>query len=149
MKKQKIIFFALLISLWATGISVLAQVTVDIEKQTANKGLLSGISSACAESGQCTLVDFMVVVKNIFLLLRQIAFWIAVGFGIYGGITLIISQGNPSKIKSGKNIILAAFIGLMIVYGVSLIINIILLAINKQPINLEQIWNPQIIFVNG
>ncbi|MGB9847695.1 MAG: hypothetical protein ACPLKV_00530 [Minisyncoccia bacterium] len=143
MKKEIIIFSLILIFLFVTQITVFAQVKIDVEKQTADKGLLSGIASACYESGQCTLIDFMIVVSNIFRLLREIAFWAAVGFGIYGGINLIISQGNPSKIKSGRNIIMAAFVGLMIVFGVSLIINIALLALSKKPITIEYIWTPQ------
>ena len=36
---------------------------------------------------------------------------------VYGGITLAISMGNPEKVKKGGEILLAALIGLAIVFG--------------------------------
>lgn len=40
---------------------------------------------------------------------------IAFGLMIYGGITLMTANGDPSKIKMGKNILLYAILGLLIV----------------------------------
>jgi len=98
----------------------------------AISSLVEGVG--CIDSGNCGFQD-------VFLMLRQIAFWIAIGFGIYGGIRLILSQGNPNNIKQGRGIIIAAFVGLVIVYGVSLILNTVLLFITGQSINLSNIWS--------
>lgn len=42
---------------------------------------------------------------------------------IYGGLILIISQGNPEKIKKGTDAMVAAAIGLIIVFGAYLLIS--------------------------
>jgi hypothetical protein len=105
----------------------------------AISSLVEGVG--CIDSGNCGFQDLLAVIRNVFLMLRQIAFWIAIGFGIYGGIRLILSQGNPNNIKQGRGIIIAAFVGLVIVYGVSLILNTVLLLITGQSINLSNIWS--------
>lgn len=146
MKKIVIINIILLSLIFITEI-VFAQggTTISVER-TTGAGLLSGIKSECYHSGQCDLSDVMIVIKNVFLLLRQIAFWVAVGFGIYGGLRLVLSQGSSKNIEASRKIIFGAFIGLMIVYGVSLILNTVLLILTDRPINLQNIWNPQIIY---
>jgi len=105
----------------------------------AISSLVEGVG--CIDSGNCGFQDLLAVVKNLFLILRQIGFWAAIGFGIYGGIRLTLSQGNPNNIKQARGIIIAAFVGLVIVYGVSLILNTVLLIIAGQSINFSNIWS--------
>lgn len=43
---------------------------------------------------------------------------------VYGGVTFLISAGNPEKVKDGINAIKAAVIGLLITFASVLIINV-------------------------
>jgi len=79
------------------------------------------------------------VIANVFHLLRQIAFYAAIGFGLYGGIRMIVSQGKPEGVKAGQKIIEAAFIGLIIAYGASFIINIVCTILLGYPLTLGNI----------
>jgi len=42
---------------------------------------------------------------------------------VYGGFTLILSQGSPEKVKKGGEIIVAAVIGLVIVFGAYMLVS--------------------------
>lgn len=55
-----------------------------------------------------------------------IAVIIALAYLIYGGIRWIMSQGDKSKVQDARNHIIAAIIGLIIVFLAYFIINIIL-----------------------
>jgi len=117
-----------------------AQIGIEVGT-TTGEGLFAGVPDRCLNEGQCVFSDLLIVVHNVFNLLRQIAFWVAVGFGIYGGMRLITAEGKPANITAGQKIILTAFVGLMIVYGVSLIINIVLLLLTHKQINIDNIWS--------
>jgi len=122
-----------------------APVTVTVEE--TGSGLLEGVATTCRESGQCNFGHILIVIANVFHLLRQIAFYAAIGFGLYGGIRMIVSQGKPEGVKEGKpegvkagqKIIEAAFIGLIIVYGASFIINIVCTILLGYPLTLGNI----------
>lgn len=55
-----------------------------------------------------------VVVANIVEIMLRLGGLIAVGFIIYGGISYIISQGNPERITQAKDTIVNAVVGLVI-----------------------------------
>ena len=116
-----------------------APVTVTVEE--TGGGLLKGVASTCTELGQCNFGHILIVIANIFHLLRQIAFYAAIGFGLYGGIRMIVSQGKPEGVKAGQKIIEAAFIGLIITYGASFIINIVCTILLGYPLTLGNILN--------
>lgn len=63
-----------------------------------------------------------VIINAIFV----IAVIIALAYLIYGGIRWIMSQGDKSKVQDARNHIIAAVIGLIIVFLAYFIINIIL-----------------------
>lgn len=114
-------------------------VTTTVEK--TGGGLLEGVPTSCTEVGNCNFSDVLRVITNVFHLLRDIAFYAAIGFGLYGGIRMIISQGKPEGVKAGQKIIEAAFIGLIIAYGASFIINIVCTILLGYPLTLNNILN--------
>ncbi len=114
-----------------------APVTVTVEETGGE--LLEGVATTCRESGQCNFGHILIVIANVFHLLRQIAFYAAIGFGLYGGIRMIVSQGKPEGVKAGQKIIEAAFIGLIIAYGASFIINIVCTILLGYPLTLGNI----------
>lgn len=50
---------------------------------------------------------------------------LALGVFIYGGFVLILSEGSPDKIKQGTGAMVAAFIGLAVVFGAYALVRIL------------------------
>lgn len=59
------------------------------------------------------------IVKYLFTIIGALALIMFV----YGGFTLILSQGSPDKVKKGGEIIVAAVIGLVIVFGAYMLVS--------------------------
>jgi len=76
----------------------------------------------------CSLTagDFGPLIGTLIQAIFVIAVIIALGYLIYGAIRWIISQGDKSKVTDARNHIIAAIIGLVIVFLSYLIINLIL-----------------------
>lgn len=55
-----------------------------------------------------------------------IAVIVALGYLIYGGIRWIMSQGDKTKVENARNHVIAAVIGLVIVFMAYLIISVVL-----------------------
>jgi len=66
------------------------------------------------------------VVLNIMDMALQLVGYIAVGFVLYGGFTMIISSGSPEVMARGRKTILEAIIGLVISIGSVGIINLVM-----------------------
>ncbi len=62
------------------------------------------------------------IAKFIFAIIGTVAFVMFV----YGGFTMILSFGSPDKFKKGKDILVAAVVGMIIAFGAYLIVNFIL-----------------------
>ena len=70
------------------------------------------------DEGECRDVGIFV---KLFINIAQYVFSfvgaLALLFFIYGGFVLILSQGNTDKVKKGKDVMVAAIIGLIVVFG--------------------------------
>lgn len=66
------------------------------------------------------------VVLNIMDIALQAVGYVAVGFILYGGFTMIVSNGTPDGIARGRKTILNAVIGLVISIGSVGIVNLIM-----------------------
>ena len=65
----------------------------------------------------CGQNEFGQLINNVFSFLITISIPLAVLVIIYGGVMLFISGGSEDRIKAGKNAILSAVIGLVIIFG--------------------------------
>ena len=61
-----------------------------------------------------TIEDLWQIAINIVLILERLSIYVAIGFIMYGGIMMVISQGVPDKIAAAKSTILNSVIGLLI-----------------------------------
>ncbi|HLD61121.1 MAG TPA: pilin [Patescibacteria group bacterium] len=69
-------------------------------------------------SAECRDVSiFVVLLINITRYLFGIIGSLALAYFIYGGFTLILSEGNDEKVTKGKDIMVAAVIGLIVAFG--------------------------------
>lgn len=86
-----------------------------------------GFLPACAYAGNCrSISDFLSVLisiaKEAFKYIGSIAFLMF----IYGGITVILSFGNAEKVQKGKQILVAAVVGIAISFSAFLLVDFLL-----------------------
>jgi len=88
--------------------------------------LVTQCGNATTVKGDCASVSIFV---SLLIAVGQYIFGIvgalALLFFIYGGFTWILSQGNPEKVKKGRDIVFAAVIGLIIVFGAYILVQFI------------------------
>jgi len=91
----------------------------------------------CAEDGSCRNLNNLVqLIVNFGHAMFKIVGMFAFVFFVYGGFTMIFSFGNPEKVKKGRDILIAALTGLIVVFGAYFLINFMLDAIGvKAPFN--------------
>jgi len=80
-----------------------------------SRGLMNPLSS-------CSVQEFLFKIIDIILVF---ALPIIVLFIMYGGFLLVTAQGEPTKLKTGRDAILYAVIGGVIVLGAKIIVEII------------------------
>lgn len=82
---------------------------------------------ATSDSGTTNWAPFIwIVVMNILYDISLVAGLTATGFIIYGGLSYVMSEGDPNKAAKGKNIIQGAVIGLILTIFASVITNTII-----------------------
>ncbi len=92
-----------------------------------------GIVSPCAEdtglnfSALCNIGAGGVggLISNIITLLFLVAILLAIGFLVYGGIKWISSGGDKGKVEAARGTIVAALVGLVLVFLSYFIINLV------------------------
>lgn len=68
------------------------------------------------KQGACSLTDFGTLLARIADLILGISGSLALAFFVYGGFIWLTSSGNKERVAKGKNVLLAATIGLVIVF---------------------------------
>ena len=89
------------------GESVSALSECNVEKTEGEKSLMSNVN----------------MLINVF---ASVMGFLAVGMIIYGGFTLLTAQGDPARIKRGKDVVLYSVIGLILVMLAYAIINFVM-----------------------
>ncbi|MDP3724914.1 MAG: hypothetical protein Q8R20_00400 [Nanoarchaeota archaeon] len=96
---------------------------VNIWEGTSIGSSTDGRSVGCNEAiGGCNFEDIGVVFTNILQFLFAIAIPITVAMIVFGAIQMVISRGSPDKVKQGKDTMVKAVIGLIIVLASYLIV---------------------------
>ena len=129
---KKIVFSILVLFLLsALIVPVFASAIDPIVPQTCSIGTPAkccGDNPPCKNAScPCGIGDFFQLLVNIY---KFIVVWLATPLGIIaimvGGIMIMVSAGNPNLMGTGKKILYAAIIGLILAYGSYAIINFIL-----------------------
>lgn len=82
------------------------------------------------EGDPCKFCDLFVLLDNIFdFVLFELVPPIAVIAFIIGGVYFFMSKGNPQSVTRANSILTTAVIGLLIIYGAYLVINLFFSAI--------------------
>ncbi|MFH1947318.1 MAG: pilin [Candidatus Magasanikbacteria bacterium] len=90
-----------------------------------------GVLPPCAFSGTCRNVnDLLQLLINLGSYLFAIIGSFAFAFFIYGGFTIVISFGNAEKVKKGRDIMVAAVVGMVISLSAYMLIDFMLDALD-------------------
>jgi len=88
----------------------------------------------------CGVCDFFHLVENIINFMLLVVFPLAAAFIVYGGFMIMVSTGSPERVKSGRDIIATAVVGLAIALAAWLVIDLILQII-VDPSVISAPWN--------
>lgn len=88
-----------------------------------DRGLLTGITNECANTGDCGICDVVTVFNNVILGLLGIVGSLCLAAFIYAGFKIIISSGDSGKIGEARDIFKNAAIGLGLVFFSVTIVN--------------------------
>lgn len=94
------------------------------------RGLIGAILPKCvfetSVQDECKDVSvFIQLAINIVSVVLTIIGSIALGVFIYGGFILILSEGSPDRVKKGTGAMMAAIIGLAVVFGAYLLVKVL------------------------
>lgn len=85
----------------------------------------------CRGQGLCTVDNILQVIVNVSYLILALSGSAALIALVYGGLEWVISAGNPERIKRGKDALSGAAIGLAIVFGAYVVINLLISVLNS------------------
>lgn len=71
----------------------------------------------CRDSGKCTLEDILQFVVNLSIFILGISGSVILLISFYGGMLWITARGKPEVVQTGKDAMVGAVIGLVIVLG--------------------------------
>lgn len=112
----------------------LAQSTVDQEEtgvQIVNPLCSDPTGKSCSAKKNPAIYDPRIILGNIIKAAMGFIGAVALILFIYGGLTIMISQGSSESIKKGKNIMIWAAIGIIIIFSSYAIVSFIIEKIPK------------------
>ena len=120
------------------------------------KGILwANLNPQCKATGRCQVTDILQILVNIMTFIIGITGSVFLLMFIWGGVTWILSGGNPNRLQVGLDTIRDAIIGLLIVFGSYIIVNAVLsliysgtLTSNNLDSTLDNITSDQTIEIN-
>lgn len=91
-------------------------------------GICSGVDATCEcrDEGRCTLEDGLQVLVNVSVLILGISGAVLLLMFVYGGMVWIFAAGRSDWVDKGKNTLVGALVGLAIIFGAYIAINVII-----------------------
>lgn len=83
-------------------------------------------SCECRDDGRCTLENGLQVLVNVSVLILGISGTILLLMFVYGGMVWIFAAGRSDWVDKGKNTLVGALVGLVIIFGAYVAINVII-----------------------
>ncbi len=94
----------------------------------------TGPLPACAFTGTCRSVEDLIELGvNVANWLFGIIAGLGFAFFVYGGLTMVLSFGNSEKVGQGKQILVAATVGMIIAFSAYILVSFIVKAIGINP----------------
>ncbi len=132
MFSKLVLSFALFVSFFVPTAAFAQGGPVTYEQIRQQGVIFAGIctSSAaecpCRDSGDCEISDILQVMVNIITLILSISGSLALLMFVYGGFLWLISGGNAARVEQGKQILVGALIGLVIIFTSYSLITIVI-----------------------
>jgi len=143
MRLKKIVFGALLVfvlSLSALPVSAANQCIPKPSEGAFFKDLTDGCIS-CGDCKTCDIIQLFINVANIILGFTGAA---ALLMFIIGGIMMITSYGHEEWVKNGKNTIIAAMSGIIVIMISWIVMNALIMGITNNKFNIENLLTKQL-----
>ncbi|MDD4271273.1 MAG: hypothetical protein PHF50_00525 [Patescibacteria group bacterium] len=121
--KFSIILF-LLINVFAIGILTVKAAPL-LNDPTENSDMALNAKSACMTTGTCELNDFTRIAINATKIILGIVGSLALLAFVAGGLMMMLSAGNPEWVTRGKQTLIGAVVGLVIVFTSYMIIQLV------------------------
>ena len=120
--RQAIKYLVAVLVVFFAGMLPTAQVWA--YKTLGDKGTLAGAIPDCTKVGDCADVSIFVITlinlaKFLFSIIGAVFFLVLV----YGGVVWMTAFGSQEKIKKGKDVVVAAFIGLVIAFTAYMLVH--------------------------
>ncbi|MBT4856649.1 hypothetical protein HON52_00475 [Candidatus Uhrbacteria bacterium] len=80
----------------------------------------------CRDEGRCTLENGLQVMVNVSVFILAISGTVMLFMFVYGGMVWIFSAGRTDWVDKGKNTLVGALVGLTIIFGAYVAINVII-----------------------
>jgi hypothetical protein len=119
-KKFLIISLFCLLSFSAAGLAIAADQKEDINTDTGSVSLSNPLGDDKADR------DPKVLIGNVINAVLGVVGSLALLMFIYGGFTWMTASGNSDKVQKGKNILLWATIGLIVIFTSYALVNFII-----------------------
>jgi len=114
------------------------------EYQIIKCGGKDNINSKTGLVNDCNLTDFQNTLVNVSKIIMGLSGSIALLLFVYGGFTWLVSSGNKEMVNKGRNILIAAVVGLVIVFLAFSAVEFTIRALNEKGDNTlfdDQVWN--------
>jgi hypothetical protein len=120
---SSLFFLAIPLLVGGTVNAAITQTGINQGVCSGGNGDISGNTPDCSKTGNTSINNLISDILNV---LSAVVGIIAVIMIIVAGITYVSSGGSPDKVKSAKNMILYAIIGLVIVALAQIIVHFVL-----------------------
>jgi uncharacterized membrane protein YagU involved in acid resistance len=134
-KKQLLSFLIFILIILGFTSNIISK---PLEVQAAPIISAETLGTPCYENGDCSLNDFIKIIKASYTTVFGFIGSIALIMFIVGGLMFLISGGNQEKVASAKKLMISAVIGLLIVFASYLIIDFVLRTIGYENV---ATWN--------
>lgn len=122
---KKLIITLCLSLILSFGLVLTVQAQSDIIPEASGSSGCSANGRSATECGDYEISDFLVMAIKISQWILGVVGSLTLLMFVYGGITFLLSAGASDKVAKAKKIIVAAVVGLAIVFGSWLIINFV------------------------
>ncbi len=117
-----------------TQVEVSKAIDQYIEDRYSKPKDYTGPLPKCAFTGSCRNVEDLVQVGvNVATWLFGIIAGLGFAFFVYGGLTMVLSFGNSEKVGQGKQILVAATVGMIIAFSAYVLVSFVVKAIGINP----------------
>lgn len=107
--------------------------------ENSDKAFFRCISDACLVNGNCQICDIIQLFINVSQIILGFTGAAALLMFIIGGIMMITAYGHEDRVKMGKDTLIAAMTGIIIILISWIIMNAVIMGITNNKFNIENL----------